>query len=133
MCIRDREYFDTSSYIGLQRKFGNRITAAVLAEDLRSWRVQNTQYAIAQAFLPGGRFEFRVSPSWNAQGSFLLSRGSGYHEYDNAQSQFLVAYTRPFHRGTPDSAGAVSYTHLYVVCEKPANHFSFQGLNQWCR
>jgi len=121
------EYFDTSSYIGLQRKFGNRITAAVLAEDLRSWRVQNTQYAIAQAFLPGGRFEFRVSPSWNAQGSFLLSRGSGYHEYDNAQSQFLVAYTRPFHRGTPDSAGAPPHPFRLSFGVQQQTFYNFYG------
>jgi hypothetical protein len=79
----------------LQHKFGSRLTVAALAEDLRSWRVQNTQYAIAEALLPGARFEFRASPRWNFQGSFLLSRGFGYHEYDNAQSQFEVSYTRP--------------------------------------
>jgi len=39
------------------------------------------------------------------QGSFLLSRGSGYHEYDNAQSEFLVSYTRPLHGASRDSAG----------------------------
>lgn len=94
-----QEYFNTSSYVGLQHKFGSRFTAAVLAEDLRSWRVQTTQYATAQAFLPGARFEFRASPRWNFQGNFLLSRGEGYHEYDNAQSEFVVSYTRPV-RGT---------------------------------
>jgi len=99
-----QEYFSTSSYIGLQRKFGNRLTVAVLAEDLRSWRVQGSQYATAQAFLPGGRFEFRANPRWNVQGSFVLSRGSGYHVYDNAQSEFLVSYTRPLHGASRDTA-----------------------------
>ncbi len=48
----------------------------------------------AQAFLPGGRFEVRANPRWNVQGSFLLSRGEGYHEYDNAQSEFTgLLYT----------------------------------------
>ncbi len=89
-----QEYFDTSSYAGIQQKFGNRFTAALLAEDLRSWRVEGTQYAIAQAFLPGARFEFRVSPRWEVQGNFLLQRGEGYHEYDNAESEFQVSYTR---------------------------------------
>ncbi len=89
-----QEYFDTSSYAGVQQKFGNRFTAALLAEDLRSWRVEGTQYAIAQAFLPGARFDFRVSPRWEVQGNFLLQRGEGYHEYDNAESEFQVSYTR---------------------------------------
>jgi hypothetical protein len=105
------EYFNTSSYIGLQRKFGSRLTVAVLAEDLRSWRVQNTQYALAQALLPGARFEFRANPRWNFQGSFLLSRGEGYHQYDNAQSEFLVSYTRAMRGSVRDDAGGVPVTH----------------------
>jgi tetratricopeptide (TPR) repeat protein len=105
-----QEYFNTSSYIGVQHKFGNRLTAAVLAEDLRSWRVQNTEYAIAQALLPGGRFDFRVNPRWHVQGSFLLSRGEGFHEYDNAQSQFLVAYTRAM-GGTSKDGYGTAVTH----------------------
>ena len=107
------EYFNTSSYVGLQRKFGRRLTAAVLAEDLRSWRVQGTDYAIAQAFLPGARFEFRANPSWNFQGNFLLSRGEGYHEYDNAQSEFLVSYTRPLRAGLKDGSGGVPVAHPF--------------------
>ncbi len=106
-----QEYFNTSSYVGMQHRFGNRFSAAILAEDLRSWRVQGTEYAIAQAFLPGGRFEFRANPRWNVQGSFLLSRGAGYHEYDNAQSEFLVSYTRSGRGGLARDAsrsGAVS-------------------------
>jgi tetratricopeptide (TPR) repeat protein len=102
-----QEYFNTTSYVGLQHKFGDRLTAAVLAEDLRSWRVQGLQYATAQAFLPGVRLEFRANSRWNVQGSFLLSRGSGYHEYDNAQSEFLVSYTRPVHGSLKDETGTV--------------------------
>jgi tetratricopeptide (TPR) repeat protein len=100
-----QEYFNTSSYVGLQHKFSNRLTVALLAEDLRSWRVQNTNYATAQALLPGARFEFRANPRWNVQGSFLLSRGEGYHQYDNAQSEFLVSYMRPVQRNSKDSTG----------------------------
>jgi len=105
------EYFNTSSYIGLQHKFGNRLTAAILAEDLRSWRVQGTEYAIAQALLPGARFEFRASPRWNVQGSFVLSRGEGYHEYDNAQSEFLVSYTRAVRGAAQDVANGAPIPH----------------------
>ena len=102
------EYFNSASYAGLQHKFGNRLTAAILAEDLRSWRVQNTRYAIAQALLPGGRFEFRATPHWTFQGSFVLSRGMGYHYYDNAQSEFLVSYVRALKGNIRDGSGEVS-------------------------
>jgi hypothetical protein len=98
----DEEYFNTSSYIGFQHKFGNRLTVAALGEYLRSWRVHNTEYAIAQALLPGGRFDFRANPKWSVQGSFILSRGEGYHNYDNAQSEFLVSYTRPLQGSVKD-------------------------------
>ena len=103
----DQEYFNTSVYAGLQHKFGSRLTAAILAEDLRSWRVQNTQYAIAQALLPGARFDFRATPRWSVQGSFLLSRGAGYHAYDNVQSELLVSYVRPLHGNLKAGGGEV--------------------------
>ena len=93
------EYFNTSTYVGLQHKFGDRFTAAALAEDLRSWEVQGVQYATAEALLPGGRFELRASPHWDVEGSFILSRGMGFHQYDNAQSQFLISYSRPLRHG----------------------------------
>jgi len=110
-----QEYFNTSSYVGVQHKFGNRLTAAVLAEDLRSWRVQGLQYATAQAFLPGGRFDFRANQRWDAQGSFLLSRGSGYHEYDNAQSEFLVSYSRPVRGTLKDGDGGVAVAYPFRI------------------
>jgi tetratricopeptide (TPR) repeat protein len=123
------EYFNTSSYAGLQHKFGDRFTAAVLAEDLRSWQVQNTNYAIAEALVPGGRFEFRASPRWNVQGNFLLSRGEGYHQYDNAQSEFVVSYTRPVHGtlkdGTP--GGAASYPFRLSFGMQQQTFYSFAG------
>lgn len=105
------EYFNTSSYIGLQHKFGNRLTVAALAEELRSWRVLNTQYATAQALLPGGRFDFRANPRWSVSGSFILSRGAGYHAYDNAQSEMLVTYTRPLRGSLKDGTGQVPVSY----------------------
>jgi tetratricopeptide (TPR) repeat protein len=120
-----QEYFNTSTYAGLQHKFGSRITAAVLAEDLRSWRVQGADYALAQAWLPGGRFEFRANPRWNFQGSFLLSRGQGFHEYDNAQSEFAVAYTRAMKAGA--EGGTRSYPFRFSAGLQQQTFYSFAG------
>lgn len=124
-----QEYFNTSSYVGVQHKFGSRLTAAVLAEDLRSWRVQATQYAIAEALLPGGRFEFRANSRWNLQGSFLLSRGEGYHQYDNAQTEFSVAYTRPasgaFKDGT--SGSPTAYPFRFSLGVQQQTFYNFDG------
>ncbi len=123
------EYFNTSVYGGIQRKFGSRLTAAVLAEDLRSWRVQGTQYAIAQALLPGGRFEFRASPRWSVQGSAVISRGSGYHAYDNVQSQFLVSYIRPLHGRVRDGSveTPVSFPLRLSIGVQQQSFYNFPG------
>jgi Tfp pilus assembly protein PilF len=123
------EYFNTSSYVGLQHHFGRRLTAAVLAEDLRSWRVQNTQYAIAQALLPGGRFDFRANARWSVQGSFILSRGVGYHAYDNAQSEFLVSYVRPIHGSVRDgiSEVPVAYPMRFSFGVQQQTFYDFPG------
>jgi len=123
------EYFNSSSYIGLQRKFGSRLTVAVLAEDLRSWRVQGTQYAIAQSVLPGGRFEFRATPRWSVQGSAIVSRGSGFHAYDNVQSQFLVSYVRPIRGTVRDGSGEVpvSFPIRFSIGVQQQSFYNFPG------
>jgi tetratricopeptide (TPR) repeat protein len=123
------EYFSTSSYLGLQHKFRRRLTAAVLAEYLRSWKVQDTHYAIAQAFLPGARFEFRANPHWTVQGSFLLSRGEGYHAYDNAQSEFLISYIRPVRGNLKDGTGEVpvAYPFRFSFGVQQQTFYNFGG------
>ncbi len=123
------EYFNTTSYVGLQHKFGKRLTAAVLAEDLRSWRVLGTDYAIAQALLPGGRFDFHATPRWSVQGSFVLSRGSGFHSYDNVQSEFLVSYVRPLRGSVRDDLGQVpvSYPMRFSFGLQQQSFYNFPG------
>ena len=123
------EYFNTASYVGLQHKFGNRFTAAVLAEDLRSWRVQGIRYSTAQAFLPGARFEFRATPRWSAQGSFVLSQGKGYHQYDNAQSEFLISYMRPMRGNLKDGTGdvPVAYPFRFSIGVQQQTFYNFAG------
>ncbi len=124
-----QEYFNTASYAGFQHKFGTRFTAAVLAEDLRSWRVQGSEFAIAQALLPGARFEFRANPRWNVQGSFLLSRGQGYHQYDNAQSEFLISYSRPLRRAFKDGSGdaPVAFPFRFSFGLQQQTFYNFAG------
>jgi tetratricopeptide (TPR) repeat protein len=123
------EYFDTTTYGGIQRKFGSRLTVAALAEDLRSWRVHETKFVTAQALLPGARFDFRANSSWSVQGSFLLSRGSGYHAYDNAQSEFLVSYIRPLRRMLKGGGGDVpaSYPMRFSFGIQQQTFYDFPG------
>jgi tetratricopeptide (TPR) repeat protein len=124
-----REYFTTSSYAGLQRKFGSRITAAILAESLRSWEVFGPNYVTAQALVPGARFDLRLAKRWSVQGSALLSRGEGYHAYDNAQSQLLLSYVRPVRGTISDGAGdiSVSYPIRFSVGVEQQTFYNFPG------
>jgi tetratricopeptide (TPR) repeat protein len=124
-----REYYTTSTYVGLQHKFGKRLTAAALAEYLRSWRVEGSKWDIAQAMLPGGRFDFHPSPRWNVEGSFVLSRGEGFHAYDNANSQFLVSYTLPVRRRleTGSSESMVEYPLKFSFGLEQQTFYDFPG------
>jgi hypothetical protein len=126
------EYFNSSVYAGLQHKFGNRVTAAVLAEDLRSWRVQGTRYAIAQALLPGGRFEIRATPRWTVQGSAVFSRGAGFHAYDNIQSQLLVSYVRPLRGRVRDGSveTPVSFPLRFSLGVQQQSFYNFPGASR---
>ena len=122
------EYFTTSTYAGLQHKFGDRLSVALLAESLRSWEVFHSSYAIAQAVLPGARFDLRATPRWSLHGSFLLSRGQGFHQYDNAQSEFTVSYVRPI-RGTLKGGGdvPVSYPLRFSFGFEQQTFYNFVG------
>jgi len=124
-----REYFSTSTYVGLQRRLGNRLTVAVLGEYLRSWRVINENFAIAQAIRPGARFEYRPTNRWQVTGSFTLSRGEGFHTYDNAQSEFLVSYLQPMRRRFDDGTGPVrvSYPSRFSFGLQQQTFYNFNG------
>ena len=127
-----REYFTTSTYVGLQHKLGNRFTAALVGDYLRSWRVQDNRYAIAQAIVPGARFEYRANPRWTVQGSFTLSRGEGFHAYDNAQSEFLVSYLRPVRRSfeAGNERTSVFYPFQFSFGLQQQTFYDFAGRNQ---
>jgi tetratricopeptide (TPR) repeat protein len=106
-----REYFTTSSHVGLQRRFGDSIKASVFAEYMRSWRVQNDQFAIAQALRPAFRLEVTPNKRWSIQAHGIWSRGQGFHAYDNLQNEILVSYTRTLQHAIHDGLGDVAATY----------------------
>ncbi len=125
----DREYYTTSQYLGLQHTFGKRLTIAGLAEYLRSWEVFGSQYAIAQAVRPRVRFEYRTQGRWQVEGSFGLSRGEGFHPYDNVESEFLVSYLRPVPRKVTDTTGqtTVDYPSRFSFGVQEQTFYNFNG------
>ena len=102
-----REFYYTSAYIGIERKVSQRLNFRVLAEDLRAWRVELSNWAIAQALRPAGSVEFSPTRNWMIQATGAYSRNMGFHVYDAVQTGFSVSYAMPIRHGFKDQTGQV--------------------------
>jgi tetratricopeptide (TPR) repeat protein len=127
-----REFYSTSSSAGIQHEFSEKMRLAVLGTYIRSWRVQNLSYWIAQAVCPEAQLEWKPTRRWTANGDFVFSRGEGFHDYDNVQSSILISYTRPLRRDVVDHFGRVpvEYPIRFSLGVQNANYFNFTGHNQ---
>jgi len=54
-----REFFTTSTWLGVEHKFGKNMSFTGLGKYIRSWRVQDLSFATAQILVPGVRFEYQ--------------------------------------------------------------------------
>jgi hypothetical protein len=126
------EYYTTSAYAGVRRKFGDHLEASIFGEYLRSWRVQDTYYAIAQAMRPAFRLNYVASKHWTVQASGVWSRGEGFHAYDNVNDQFLVTYVRPVERSLHDGVQDVPVRYPMSISfgMQQQSFYDFQGNNR---
>ncbi|ABF43608.1 Tetratricopeptide repeat protein [Candidatus Koribacter versatilis Ellin345] len=129
-----REFFTTSTYAGLQHTFGRErsLTVAALGEYIRSWRVQDDFYAIAQAIEPGGRITWQPNNRWKLDGNFAWGKGEGFALYDNVQSSFFISYVKPFRRSMTDAFGdvPVEYPLRFSLGVQTDNFYHFTGRGQ---
>ncbi len=103
-----REYFTTDAYAGIQHKFGSAWRAAVLAEYLRAWRVQDANWTVAQAIRPGFRLDYEpLASRWAVHANGTWSQGKGFHAYDNVANEVMVEYTKGLRRVLSDGMGEV--------------------------
>ena len=101
-----RQFFTTSGYGGLQHKFlDQKLTASILAEYIRAYRVQDTFWASAHVLRPVGTIHYNVNPSWTVDGQFAYEHAQSFQQYDNIYSSFFISYLRPFHRPFGDDTG----------------------------
>jgi Tfp pilus assembly protein PilF len=123
------EDYLTSSYIGVERRFGERLTVKAVAEDLRSWRVVETKSGIAQNLRPAGTVDFTPNHNWNLQVSTAYSSTRGFHVYDKIQNGFSISYARPFHRKFNDDSGTVvlQYPIRFSAGIQQETFFNFTG------
>jgi hypothetical protein len=123
-----REYFTTSTYAGYQRMFGKNFKATFLGEYVRSWRVQDQQFAIAQMMRPAIAVQYQHN-RWGVEGAFAFSHGQGFHAYDNVQTGFLISYTKPLRHIGRDGVGdvGVEFPLKFSVGIRQQSFFDFPG------
>jgi tetratricopeptide (TPR) repeat protein len=124
-----REFFTTSTWVGMEHKFGQKMVITGLAKYIRSWRVQDLEFATAQVLIPGARVEFKPNNRWSVDGSLDITRGEGFHLYDNVQSGFLISYMKPIRRSVNDVNGSlnVDYPLRFSVGLQQQSFYSFTG------
>ena len=124
-----REFFTTSTWVGMEHKFGQKMAVTGLAKYIRSWRVQDLEFATAQALIPGARFEYKPNDRWSFDASMDFTRGEGFHLYDNVQTGFLISYVKPLRRSVNDVNGAINvdYPLRFSVGLQQQSFFSYTG------
>lgn len=132
----EAEYYTTNTYAGIRRKFGSDWTAGFFGEYLRSWRVQGTLFAIAQAMRPAFRLDYLpLGSPWGVHAEGMWSRGEGFHAYDNVNNEITVSYTKGLRRRLNDGQSEVSVMYplrLSVgIQEQSFYEFSTHSYNQF--
>ncbi len=124
-----REFYYTSTYAGIERQISGRLRVRTIGEYLRAWRVEGSQFGIAQAFRPAGSVEFAPARNWAVEASAAYSRNMGFHAYDAVQSGFNVSYAMPVGRQfTQDGQRvAVRYPIRFAAGMQQEDFFNFTG------
>jgi tetratricopeptide (TPR) repeat protein len=128
-----REYYTTSTYVGVQRRFGSSWKAAVFAEYLRSWRVQDSLFAIAQAMRPAFELDYQpLASHWAVHAAGVWSRGEGFHDYDNISNEVTVSYMKSTRHSVMDGLGTVpvNYPMHFSFGIQQQSFYDFQGKNR---
>ena len=122
------DYF-TSSYLGIDRRFGERLKVRAVAEDLRAWRIVGTNSGIAQNLRPAGSVDFTLKRNLDLQVSSAYSSTRSFHAYDTIQNGFSMSYARPFHRKFKDDSGTVvlEYPIRFSAGMQEEDFFNFTG------
>lgn len=123
------EDYYTSSYIGLEHRFSDRLVARGMVEDVRAWRVVGGASAIAQNLRPAGSVDWSPRRNWDVRATTAFSSTRGFHAYDATQNGFSISYARPFKRKFQDDSGAVilQYPIRFSAGLQQETFFNFAG------
>ncbi|MGA8671676.1 MAG: tetratricopeptide repeat protein [Terracidiphilus sp.] len=123
------ENYYTSSYIGLERRFSDRLNIRAVLEDVRSWRIANGNSGIAQNLRPAGTVEFTPKRNWEIKASSAYSSTRSFHVYDATQNGFSVSYAMPFQHKFNDESGPLTlkYPIRFSAGLQEESFFNFPG------
>lgn len=127
-----REFFSTSTYAGIEHRFGDNLKLTAVGEYIRAWRVQDTSWVFAQAMRPAISLQYRPTRRWSVDADFAFSRGEGFHAYDNMHSGFFISYVKPLRKSMADGTGSVpvEYPLQFSVGLQQEQFFQFTGHGQ---
>jgi tetratricopeptide (TPR) repeat protein len=108
---RNYQNYFTSSYIGVERRFGEHLDVRAMLEYLRAWRVVDANSGIAQNLRPAAWVNYGFKRNWNAQFSSAWSSPRSFHVYDTIQSGFSVSYAVPVRRRFTNEGGPVTLAY----------------------
>ncbi len=128
---RNYQNYFTSSYIGLERRFGDHLDVRAMLEFVRAWRVVDTNSGIAQNLRPAAWINYSFKRNWNAQFSSAYSSPRSFHAYDAIQNGFSVSYAVPIRRRFNDEGGPVTlaYPIRFSAGVQGQTFFSFPSGN----
>ena len=102
------EYHFTSSYVGIDHRFSQRLDVKALAEDVRAWRIYQNRWGISQNLRPAGSVDFVPRRNWDLQVSSAYSSVRGFHLYDATENSVSISYSRSLRRMFNDSSTPVA-------------------------
>lgn len=123
------ENYYTSSYVGIERRFTERLNVRAVLEDVRSWRIADGHSGIAQNLRPAGTVEFTPKRNWELKASSAYSSTREFHVYDATQNGFSISYAKPFQHKFNDDSGPVTlkYPIRFSAGLQEESFFNFPG------
>lgn len=121
--------FYTSSYVGLEHRFGPKLNIRAILEDVRAWRIVGSASGIAQNLRPAGTVDYSPRRNWDIQVTSAYSSTRSFHIYDATQNGFSVSYARPFRRKLSDAGDplTLAYPLRFSAGMQEETFFNFSG------
>ncbi|MEO6830220.1 MAG: tetratricopeptide repeat protein, partial [Acidobacteriaceae bacterium] len=127
------ENYNTSSYIGLSRRFSKELSVEAIAEYLRAWRIVEPRYGNAQALRPAATIEYSPNQHWDLRATTAYDSTRSFHVYDMTQNGFSVSYTRALRHRFSNGEGEapLQYPIRFAAGFRQETFFNFtHGQNQ---